>query len=129
MEYTELTISSAAKISRESIVDSMKDILWLEYEVDPEWKRFCSFGPEDIGSVWEAIGAIRKRPRYSMAVVGELLAGKLNKQVECNLLYGIPLQVSKQLREMDGYLVCNDFSFYPPTVFWLGEPQLRSEST
>ena len=39
---------------------------WLNYEVDPEWSRFCSFGPDDIGGPWEKLGVIRRKPRVDV---------------------------------------------------------------
>jgi hypothetical protein len=36
-----------------------KTLFTYGYEVAPEWRAFCTFGPEDIGTVWEEIGAIR----------------------------------------------------------------------
>lgn len=42
----------------------IKRMEWLTYEVDPEWSRFCSFGPEDIGGPWEKLGVIRKKPIF-----------------------------------------------------------------
>ena len=109
--YAPLAMSATTTITRKSMLDSIKAMEWLNYEVDPEWGRFCSFGPEDIGSVWEQIGAIRKKPRYSMALVSEELFQKINKRIENNLLYGEPyvygisVQPSRMLSGMNGYLV------------------------
>ena len=60
--------------SRETLENTMRQMQWIEYEIDPEWGRFCSFGPDDIGTVWEDIGVIRKRPRYTTVVIFVSLA-------------------------------------------------------
>ena len=58
-------------VSFSDMLKAARDLEWLEYEVDPLWARFCSFGPDDIGSVWEKIGAIKKRPRYDTVMIGD----------------------------------------------------------
>ena len=109
---------------REMIADSLRSLAWSGYEVAPEWEKFCSFGPDDIGSVWEKIGAIRKRPRYSMAIVSQQMAEAMNKRIESDLLngsspmFGMPIQVSPIMSGMTGYMVdeswIRKFSIYQP---------------
>lgn len=73
------TASSCTIASTQEVI---KDLLWFQYEVAPEWDRFCEFGPEDIGTVWEDIGAIRKKREepsdiYVSPRVADLLGGFL----------------------------------------------------
>lgn len=78
---------------------------WSLYEVDPEWARFCEFGPEDIGSVWEDLGIIRKRPRVDHLYISEELMARVkeaDKSIAESLtrpidtLYGVPVTVMPQ---------------------------------
>lgn len=124
MQFAEYTMATTTSFSVKSLVDSIKAMEWLRYEVAPEWDRFCSFGPEDIGSVWEKIGAIRKRPQYSMALISQEMAAKLNKQIKAELLnrsggsygsakhdsvmFGLRVEVSPYLSGNSGYLVKYD---------------------
>jgi hypothetical protein len=127
ISYTQ-AITPGVSYSLEALRESIKKMRWLEYEVAPEWQRFCSFGPEDMGSVWEEIGAIRKRPRISMIVVSEEMVNRMNKAVENEVLFkltgygatgslgvprtqgmlGIPMMVSPYLNGSYGYLVKGD---------------------
>lgn len=75
-------------VSFSDMLKTARDLEWLNYEVDPSWARFCSFGPDDIGSVWEQIGAIRKRPRFDAIMVGEKMLKALNEQLERQVLNG-----------------------------------------
>jgi hypothetical protein len=88
MEYTELKLSSTSMFSVKALTDSVRQLEWLRYEVAPEWQRFCSFGPEDIGSVWEQIGAIRKRPRMATVMLPEAMIASMNRAIERECLYG-----------------------------------------
>lgn len=57
------TASSGIAVSdfKYDLPSIVKKAKWLLYEVDPEWKSFCEFGPEDIGGPFEKLGIIRKR--------------------------------------------------------------------
>lgn len=98
--YTMKEFNFSVKYSVAELEKTIKKLEWLNYEVAPEWSKFCSFGPEDIGSVWEDIGAIRKRPKY-MCVVNDAMVEKMNRRVENQILgfspmftdslYGIPV--------------------------------------
>lgn len=88
----------------ESLKDLVRQAEWLKYEVAPEWERFCSFGPEDIGSVWEKIGAIRKRPQPRAFYVSRDMLAELQVKIAAGLmhrmqhpfydsLYGVPVHV------------------------------------
>ena len=115
--FTEKKFNAAFSVTRESLLDSMRELEWLKYEVAPEWRRFCSFGPEDIGSVWETIGAIRKRPQYSMAVMSQKMLDAINSKIERDVLFGgaenysmmsgIRIEVSPFLSGNTGYLVAD----------------------
>jgi hypothetical protein len=60
------------------MLDNVKKLEWLRYEVDPEWKRFCSFGPDDIAGPFEKLGIIRKRVIPDFAVVSQSTIDALN---------------------------------------------------
>lgn len=79
---------TASSVTYQSILDAAKRMEWLAYEVAPEWQKFCEFGPEDIGGVWEKIGAIRKRPVYSHLVVSNQALEAINKRLDREILYG-----------------------------------------
>lgn len=64
--------------STEKLRQLSKQLDWLQYEVDPKWARFCSFGPDDIGGVWEKLGVIRKRPPIAMLLVEKQIMDQLN---------------------------------------------------
>jgi hypothetical protein len=55
--YELKSFTNTVQFSVSDLRKSMREMEWLSYEVDPSWSRFCSFGPEDIGSVWEKIGS------------------------------------------------------------------------
>lgn len=63
------TTAAGFKYSTKDMVTALMKLEWLYYEVDPEWKRFCSFGPEDMGGPFEKLGIIRKRPRLDTVVM------------------------------------------------------------
>ena len=88
--FNEKTFSglTAVQITAKNIEDSVKRIEWINYAVDPEWARFCSVGPEDIGSVWEKIGAIRKRPGFETVVMSNKMIQKMNDLLEQRIIYG-----------------------------------------
>lgn len=54
---------------------------WLNYEVDPEWSRFCSFGPDDIGGPWEKLGVIRRKPRIDVLRVSPDVLERMREYV------------------------------------------------
>lgn len=83
--------ASTGDYSATTLLTAMKKLDWFNYEVDPAWRGFCEFGPEDIGGVWEKLGVIRKRDPVQMAVVARDVAAAMNKQVENHILYGAPL--------------------------------------
>ena len=66
--------------------ESIKRLEWLRYEVDPEWARFCSFGPEDIGGPWEKLGIIRKRPTFNMIALEKLAIEAIESKFAKDLL-------------------------------------------
>lgn len=107
--YTAMTASKPYAVK--DLKNTILSMEWAEYEVAPEWRKFCSFGPEDIGTVWEKIGAIRKRPRISMAIVSEAMMKKLDNEFsryvlgEPSSLFGFPVQVSPYLSGMSGFLI------------------------
>lgn len=80
MEFSTGTYTSAAfKYSKQDMLSSIKKLDWLNYEVDPAWKRFCSFGPEDIGGPWEQLGIIRrKRQPGTMLIAQQEMIETLN---------------------------------------------------
>jgi hypothetical protein len=86
--YTTKQLTNTASFSVESLRKSFREMEWISYEVDPEWSRFCSFGPDDIGSVWEKIGAIRKRPRYDAIMIGDKMLKALNQRIESDFFSG-----------------------------------------
>lgn len=118
MKYTQ-AMTHDSSYSLEALRESVRKLEWLKYEVAPEWQRFCSFGPEDMGSVWEEIGAIRRRPTISRVIVSEEMAKRMNKIIEEEVLfrptgygvvsgYGVPMQVSPYLKGVCGFLVKGD---------------------
>ena len=86
--YELKSFTNTVSFSVDDMRKSMREMEWINYEVSPEWSRFCSFGPEDIGSVWEQIGAIRKRPRFDAIMIGERMLKALNDQLERQVLDG-----------------------------------------
>lgn len=97
--------SSPLMMPTACLEDLVRRAEWLDYEVAPEWERFCSFGPEDIGSVWEKIGAIRKRPQPRAFYVSRDMLAELQVKIAADLMqrteqlffpdsiYGIPVHV------------------------------------
>lgn len=83
---------AAAKVdySLDALKASMKKMDWFNYEVDPDWRGFCEFGPDDIGGVWEKLGVIRKRDPVKMAIVAADVAAAIDKQMADQILYGSP---------------------------------------
>lgn len=55
---------------------------WLNYEVDPEWSRFCSFGPDDIGGPFEKLGVIRRKPRIDVLHVSQDVLDRMREYVQ-----------------------------------------------
>ncbi len=82
------SFTNIAKFTVDDMQKQMQELEWLNYEVNPSWARFCSFGPDDIGSVWEKIGAIRKRPRFDAIMIGDKMLKALNKQMEADVFNG-----------------------------------------
>ena len=146
MHYEELKVTDGVFYLRHDIDAAMKKLEWLNYEVAPEWSRFCSFGPEDIGGVWEQIGAIRRKPTFDQIVVSEQLMQKLNENFLSQIyspggptlpesLFGIPVVRSAHLQGMTGMMVRSQSPFsaldgdgikvqidpgYMPKCFWKG---------
>jgi hypothetical protein len=58
-------MSRTTDFTMESFRRSVQRLEWLKYEVDPAWAKFCDFGPDDLGGVWEKLGVIRKRPELT----------------------------------------------------------------
>jgi len=86
--YELKSFTNTVPFSVSDLRKAMREMEWLSYEVSPEWSRFCSFGPNDIGSVWEKIGAIRKRPRYDAIMIGDKMLKALNDQLGRQVLNG-----------------------------------------
>ena len=82
--------ASTGDYSATTLLTAMKKMDWFNYEVDPDWRGFCEFGPEDIGGVWEKLGVIRKRDPVKMAIVASDVAAVLDKKMADQILYGIP---------------------------------------
>ena len=76
--FTYSTTQITDSTSTEKLRQLSKQLDWLQYEVDPKWARFCSFGPDDIGGVWEKLGVIRKRPPIAMLLVEKQIMNQLN---------------------------------------------------
>lgn len=81
----------------------------MQYEVDPEWARFCKFGPDDIGGCWEKLGIIRKRrPRPTHVFMPESTLRELREclrrpdlpvEPDLHSLYGIRVSASPMLTD------------------------------
>ena len=71
--YTTKSFGGTATFTMDMLRESVREMDWLNYEVDPEWLRFMEFGPDDIGGVWETLGVIRKRqpPAYVSSCVAD----------------------------------------------------------
>ena len=85
VEYKHLTISSTFKITAADIESMQRQAEWPLYEIDERWKSFCKFGPEDIGGVWEKLGAIRRR-RVDLLVVADSMRKKIDDLIEQQIL-------------------------------------------
>lgn len=106
--YVNLSACSAVKITAEFVRDHIRELEWLEYEIAPEWQRFCEFGPQDIGTIWEDIGAIRRRPRPKIAIVSAMMAEQLNRRIEQDIIgvaVGFPVFTSPYMRGFQGYML------------------------
>jgi len=116
--YAMKSFGGSVRITVDSIRDSIREAEWLNYEVDPEWSRFCSFGPKDIGSVWEQIGAIRKRRRIDMIAISKTMAEKMSEHMENGVfkgsfpesIYGIPVFISPFVGDCEAVAVRNHVS-------------------
>lgn len=107
--YAATSFNGNFKLTADILKKTMREMEWLSYEVAPEWSKFCSFGPDDIGSVWEDIGAIRKRPKFNMLAVSDSMMKEMNPRVEDKILnsnadipgfiFGIPVVHSPYLNE------------------------------
>lgn len=73
----------------EAIIDTKLRMDWIDYEVDPEWASFCSFDHRDIGSVWEDLGVIRKRPPSILEIIRQQMITIADKRIEKCFLAGI----------------------------------------
>lgn len=72
----------------EAIIDTKLKMDWLEYEVDPEWASFCSFNHRDIGSVWEDLGVIRKRPISVLEIIRQQMIQRWDERINKAFLFG-----------------------------------------
>ena len=85
MEFEYKSLNVTYPFSMKDMLNSVKKLDWLNYEVDPEWKRFCSFGPDDIGGPFEKLCIIRKRHIPSHLVINpeslKRVQEKLNDRV------------------------------------------------
>lgn len=70
---------------------------WLEYEVDPEWSRFCEFSEKDIGGPWEQLGVIRRRPRPDKVFVNKQDFLMVKKSIAELYPGGLPVTVSEHI--------------------------------
>ena len=96
--YAATSFNGSFKFTVDDMKKTMREMEWLSYEVDPEWSKFCSFGPDDIGSVWEKIGAIRKRPKFDTLIVSESMKERLNRLMKGSVLsHGIQVVSSAYL--------------------------------
>lgn len=92
-------MSRTTDFTMESFRRSIHQMEWLKYEVDPAWAKFCDFGPDDLGGVWEKLGVIRKRPELKGIVymnpldVDQLIESIRLEPLPC-YAPGIPLQRS-----------------------------------
>lgn len=69
----------------------------FDYEIDPAWRRFCTFTHEDIGGPFEQLGIIRKRAKPPISF--EPIAYSVD-----DLPYGwwneVPLDVQAKIDEL-----------------------------
>lgn len=86
MKFEHKPLNAAYQFSIKDMVDSVKKLDWLNYEVDPEWKRFCSFGPDDIGGPFETLGIIRKRRVPDHLVINPESLKRVEQQLNAQLL-------------------------------------------
>lgn len=73
-ERDDAVVSSEKRIAPKYAIKAT--LAMYGYEVAPEWKRFCTFGPKDIGTVWEEIGAIRPMK------INQLIADMVKEDVD-----------------------------------------------
>jgi hypothetical protein len=85
--YTHWT-PKPVKISRAALEAAERRLQWPVYEVEPEWAAFCQFGPDDIGSVWEELGVIRKRPELDWPQIRAFYVRRLARQWLGCVLHG-----------------------------------------
>lgn len=88
MDYFQKTFAAPTAIAytAETLRESVRKIDWLNYTVDPEWARFCKFGPEDIGGPFEKLGIIRRIDRIHSIAMSAAMAKTINEQCERQIL-------------------------------------------
>lgn len=86
MKFKPFTAASHITIDSESLRESVRKMDWLNYVVDPEWARFCKFGPEDIGGPFEKLGIIRRIDRVDTVFMSAQMAAEVNRIAEQNIL-------------------------------------------
>lgn len=94
MEYSAATTRNATTAagfaySTKDLARNIERLEWFGYEVDPEWRRFCEFGPDDIGGPFEKLGIIRKRPSYDTVVMSQRASDAMNLAAERACVFGI----------------------------------------
>lgn len=111
--YTTKSFGGTATFTMDMLRESVREMDWLNYEVDPEWSRFMEFGPDDIGGVWETLGVIRKRQPLKSVLLSLQMAKKLNEHIErqvlnCSMpthILGVPAYVSSCVADDKAYLM------------------------
>lgn len=109
-------------ITTEMLRKSAMEFEWLHYEVDPKWSKFCSFGPEDIGSVWEKIGAIRKRRIPSYLIIAEGIAAKMNAHFEKEMMEVCSFDYGSAQHNMDLFGIRVHASSWPTGSYMMFPP-------
>lgn len=109
--YTNNYTTNSFKYSTQDLLKNVKRLEWLRYEVDPEWARFCSFGPEDIGGPWEKLGIIRRRPHFDTIALEKRAIEAIDSKFAKDLLeHQSPLFGMNVVESPVGnYMVSTDF--------------------
>lgn len=107
MSSVQFHTAAVRQPSVDVLATSRRILFEMNYEVDPEWARFCKFGPDDVGGCWEKLGIIRKRPpRPTHCIVPQAMFEQLqirpefdNNNRPSNMLYGIRVTASPLLTD------------------------------
>lgn len=98
MNHVPIVYESVPLVERVDIVERLREKVrameWLEYEVDPDFRGFMEFGPDDIGGVWEKLGVIRRKPKMALMALERSAIEALEKHFEQKIgdvLRGIPI--------------------------------------